>query len=30
MVGETLPVAGWKGDTLLVRSRWTAPNRLLM
>jgi hypothetical protein len=27
-VGETLPLDGWRGDTLLARIRWSAPNRI--
>ena len=27
-VGETLPHDAWRGDTLLARIRWAAPNRL--
>jgi hypothetical protein len=29
-VGETLPSEGWKGDTLLARIHWGAPNRLVV
>jgi len=28
-VGETRPEAGWSGDTLLARIRWSKPNRLV-
>ena len=29
-VGETLPKDDWKGDTLLTRIHWSAPNRLAL